>query len=155
MQFPIVIELRRSRLLLCALFVLHALAALGVCLAEWSESLFWVAPGALLFLLLNGVHTGTNYLRQQPQALWLYADGTLGLVFVDAPQPLVAALRPGVLALPWICVFSWRFLEETPAAGASPVARRGALTLLPDSVDANALRRLRLWLKLTGTGSRT
>ncbi|MDR0735302.1 MAG: hypothetical protein LBF51_00475, partial [Zoogloeaceae bacterium] len=114
------------------------------CLAEWPESLFWVAPGALLFLLLNAIHTGTNCLRQQPQTLWLYADGTLGLVFAGAPQPLLAALRPGILALPWICVFSWRLLEDALPNGAS---RRGALTLLPDSADANALRRLRVWLR--------
>jgi hypothetical protein len=146
-RFPVVIELRRSRLLLCVLVAVHVLAALGVCLAGWSGALFWVAPGALVFLLLSAIYAG-NDLRRYPQTLWLYADGTLGLVFAGMPQPLSAALRPGVLALPWICVFSWRLLEDAPANG---MPRRGALTLLPDSADANALRRLRLWLRLKET----
>jgi hypothetical protein len=142
--FPVVIELRRSRLLLCALLAAYGLAALGVCLAEWPDSLFWLTPGALLFLLLSAIRTGRNSLRRKPQTLQLHADGTLGLVFAGMPQPLLAVLRPGVLALPWICVFSWRLLEAPPADAGTP--RRGALTLLVDSADANALRRLRLWL---------
>ncbi|MDR0672578.1 MAG: hypothetical protein LBF93_02700 [Zoogloeaceae bacterium] len=144
MRFPVAIELRRSRLLLCALCAIHALAAQGVCLAEWPESLSWVAPCALLFLALNAIRAGANYLRQPPRTLRLYADGTLGLVFAEKPQPLVAVLRPGVLALPWICVFSWRIPEDASTDGA---IRRGTLALLPDSADADALRRLRLWLR--------
>jgi hypothetical protein len=144
--FPVVIKLRRSRLLLCGLLAVYGLAVAGVCLAEWPASLFWLAPGALVFLLLSAIHTGRNSLRQQPQTLQLHADGTLGLVFAGTPQPLLAAVRPGVLALPWICVFSWRLLEEPPVNGGAP--RYGALTLLRDSADANALRRLRLWLQL-------
>jgi hypothetical protein len=154
-RFPVVIKLRRSRLLLCALLALHTLAALGICLAEWSESLFWVVPGALLFLLLSGTRAIVNCLRQEARALWLYADGHLALVFADNPQPLPAALRPGILALPWLCVFSWRLLEEAMGDTAPQHARRGALTLLPDSADADALRRLRLWLKLQESGKRT
>jgi hypothetical protein len=143
-RFPIIIELRRSRLLLGALFILHALAALGVCLAEWPASRFWVAPGALLFLLLSGISVGANHSRRQARTLWLHADGTVGLVFAEKQRPFPATLRPGILVLPWICVFSWRLPDDVPAEGAP---RSGTFTLLSDSADANALRRLRLWLK--------
>ncbi|MDR2364823.1 MAG: hypothetical protein LBD68_03085 [Zoogloeaceae bacterium] len=144
MRFPIVIELRPSRLLLRALFILHALAALGVCLAGWSATLFWVAPGALLFLLLSGIHAVARHWRLQTRTLWLYADGTIGLARAERPQPLLASPRPGILALPWICVFSWRLMDDVLA---DDTPRSGTLTLLPDSADADALRRLRLWLK--------
>ncbi|MDD3483322.1 protein YgfX [Azovibrio restrictus] len=128
MQFPVFVELHRSRLLLSSLALSHFLAALGIFLSDWP-------PGPRLFLILSVLGLFLLALRRWRQGgvrLCLQADGGLT---VDG---LAATRLPGGLIQPWLCVFFWRAGE----------GRRQTLVLLPDSSDRESLRRLRVWLLL-------
>ncbi len=128
MQFPVFVELHRSRLLLSFLVLSHFLAGLGVFLSDWP-------PGSRLFLILAVLGLFLLALRRWRQGavrLCLQADGGLT---VDG---LAATRLPGGLILPWLCVFFWQAEE----------GRRQTLVLLPDSSDRESLRRLRVWLLL-------
>lgn len=130
MQFPVFVELHRSRLLLSFLVLSHFLAGLGVFLSDWP-------PGSRLFLILAVLGLFLLALRRWRQGavrLCLQADGGLT---VDG---LAATRLPGGLILPWLCVFFWQAGEGE--------GRRQTLVLLPDSSDRESLRRLRVWLLL-------
>ncbi|GHU43423.1 hypothetical protein AGMMS50289_09800 [Betaproteobacteria bacterium] len=147
MQFPVIIELARSRLFLRFLTCTHALAALGICLAALP---LWAKFTAALFLMASFIYAVRHYTERQPQSLWLYPQGDLGLVLPgSAPPPLPARLESAALVLPWLCVFAWRYDTNVPFAVTADTPKRGVLVLLPDSADAQNLRRLRLWLRWT------
>jgi hypothetical protein len=146
-QFPVIIELRRSRLFLLFLTCTHALAALGLCLAALP---LWAKFAAALFLIFSLLYAVRHYTQRQPQALWLYPQGDLGIVLQEStPPPLPARLESAALVLPWLCVFAWHYDNNIPFPVTSNTPRRGVIVLLPDSADFHNLRRLRLWLRWT------
>lgn len=150
MQFPVIIDLRRSRLFLLFLTCSHALAAIGISLAALA---LWAKAAAALFLIASWSYAVRQYKQRQPQTLWLYPQGDLGLVLSgSAPPPLPARLENAALVLPWLCVFSWRYDSEVAFPVTQGTPKRGVLVLLPDSADAQNLRRLRLWLRWTERG---
>jgi hypothetical protein len=146
-QFPVIIERRRSRLFLWFLIGSHALAALGLWLAILP---LWVKLAAALFLASSLFHAVYHSSDRRVQSLWLYPRGNLGLVLTGlAPPPLPARLEGSTLVLPWLCVFSWRYDTNVPFSFMPDTPRRGIVVLLPDSADPQSLRRLRLWLRWT------
>ncbi|MDR3054843.1 MAG: hypothetical protein LBU53_05500 [Zoogloeaceae bacterium] len=147
MQFPVIIELARSRLFLFFLTCSHALAALGL----WFALLpWWAKVTAFLFLAMSLSCAIRHYTNRQPQALWLYPRGDLGVVLTGCPPPpLPARLETAALVLPWLCVFAWRYDTNVPFPLAPNTPRRGVIILLPDSAASHNQRRLRLWLRWT------
>lgn len=133
MQFPVFIKLHRSLFLLLFLFGIHGLAALGVLLLAWSWE-FRLA--CLLFLVVSGL-LAWRQVRGMPDSLHLHQDGSLALERGGKVFP--AALLPGWLALPGLCVLRCRDAAQ---------GRTETLVLLPDASDKESLRRLRIWLRL-------
>jgi hypothetical protein len=146
-QFPVIIELRRSRLFLLFLACSHALAAVGMLFASMP---LWAQFTAFLFLILSLLYAVRHYTNRQPLAVWLYPRGDLGLVLSGCKlPPLPARLETAALVLPWLCIFSWRYDTNVLFALPQTAPRRGVIVLLPDSAVPNSLRRLRLWLRWT------
>lgn len=117
-----------SRRLRQVLAVLHGLALAGLLLAAlpaWGRA---VGAAAIVF----------SYWRvRRPQAaltLRCQADGSLTIGQGDAWQAV--ALQPGSLVWPWCCVLRLRGDDF-----------RRVLTVLPDSLDGETFRRLRVWLR--------
>jgi|GEM_PF-2238052 len=147
LAFPVLLELKSSRRLSLFLLAIHGVAVAACLFTPWP---LW---GQALFLLLlagNFFHA-RHCLARQPRQLILTENGSLYLDFStgeqkpfasgNAPEDLcLARPRPGALALPWLCAFSWRGEE---ASGS------GSLVLLSDSFSsdgADSLRRLNIWL---------
>jgi hypothetical protein len=132
---PLRIDLRPSLYLRLALIALGALllAAIVQTALPWSSRCALAVAVSLYLYLLLRCHTGlwappacTGLLWDG--AVWFWLDG-------GGQQPVVlqqAALWPGLIAL------------EFRRAGSR---RRCALLLLPDSADADAQRRLRIYLR--------
>jgi hypothetical protein len=138
-RFPCLLELRPSRLLFLFCLLVHALALAGILFSPWAGG--WKI--LLAALLATSLFHTFRQLSRYPARLVLAADGLLSLGFSREPEtPRPACLLPPVLALPWLCVFSWR---EEMTGNTRPA--RGTLVLLPDSVDAAGLRRLNVWLR--------
>ena len=131
MQFPIVIELRRSRLLVFLLVLLHGLAA-GCALAlPWS----WPLRGVLL--LAVGVSLG-YVLRPSPILdLRLCAPDRLDCLLADGNRQALE-LHPDSTVFSQLIVLRLRVGEAKRVSG---------LVLLPDQMSAEQFRLLRLWLR--------
>jgi hypothetical protein len=144
LAFPVLLELTHSRRLRVFLLAAHGVALAGCLFTPWP---LW-GRILFLFLLAGNFLYALRSLGQRPRRLMLAADGSLRLdfsrdgAFGNAAEPLCPARpSPGALALPWLCVFSWRG-EETPDSG--------TLVLLSDSFRTNGrdnLRRLNIWLR--------
>jgi hypothetical protein len=131
-QFPLGIELRRSRGLTWLLILLHLLAGGCLWLPPW--------PAAARWLLLAMVAlSGWRALR---------ASQVVGLRLGDRGELVLLSVAgdcPAVTVLPDTAVFSRLIvlrLREDDDRG-----RRRSLTLLPDSMPPGQFRLLRLWLR--------
>lgn len=132
MQFPIFIELHRSRLLSFLIVVTHLLAASGIFLMPWP---WWLRACLLAFLGVAGL-LAWRRLGDRAQILVLHQDGGMAVRQDGVLKPV--ELLPGMTVLPALCVFSYQ-LEEGQG--------RVTQVLLPDAADAESMRRLRLWLR--------
>jgi hypothetical protein len=130
------------------LLLIHIAAAAGGLASGWTVG---AQAGFLLLVLANGAWAWRS-LARQPTRILLEADGQLALALppdemrpsTAATAPLCLAHRlPGALALPWLCVFSWRETDAAPRR--KPL--QGTLVLLPDSVSEATLRPLVIWLR--------
>lgn len=129
------IRIGRSRTLLAALLVAHGGAAAALLLVSGPG---WAGAGLAMVLLTSGAvslirHFGMS--RRRVRELVLRADGGFDVLTEAGGEP--AVLRYVSLAEPWLTVFGVR--------GAS--GRRHDILLLPDNVDAEPFRRLRVRLR--------
>ena len=132
MQFPILIGLRRSYLLLWLLLLPHLLAVLVLCLPAWPR--VWVGAGLgliLISLLWNWQHWPPSCTE-----LRLHADGRMESRLSESQNFAEALLQPGAKVHPWLTVL------RVKVSG-----RKILLVVAPDSATAEARRRLRLWLR--------
>ncbi|WP_089727202.1 protein YgfX [Candidatus Thiosymbion oneisti] len=138
---PLRIRPRPSRILAVFLLVTHG-AALSVVVAlplDW----YWRSGLAILVLtsLINTI--GTQVLFLVPwagrEAIW-EPDGTWTLTLVSGKQ-VEARLLPSTFVTPGLLVLNLRCGRW----------RSCAMVLLPDTLDPDLLRRLRVRLRLWGT----
>lgn len=131
MQFPIHIELRRSRLLSFLLLFFHALAV-GCLLA-----LPWPVAAHLPLL---GLLVVSAVLALRPSGivgLRLAENGGIDCIFAGAGR-VAAEVRPESTVFGGLIVLRLLVGEERRAKN---------LTLLPDSLTAGQFRVLRVWLR--------
>ena len=131
MQFPIHIELRRSRLLSILHLLFHALAAGCVLVLP----LHWTFHGLLLILL------GMSAWRTQrpPEILGLRLSERTGLdCLLPGGERIAAQLLPDSTVFGLLVVLRLRIGEA---------ARISNFALLPDSMSVEHFRLLRLWLR--------
>jgi len=146
MEFPILIEPRRSRFFFMALCAFHGLALLGVWTTPWG--VIWRL--GLSFLIAVGFWAAYRNWRMVPRRLLLQADGRLMVDESGDDRPNRAAtLCPGVFALPSLCVFSWQL--EVVKGEAFKTSSRRWLAVFGDSIEKESLRRLRVWLRTSGS----
>ena len=125
------LELKTSRLLAGALVLAHALAlaAAWISLAGWARYAAWAVVLASLWKVLAPLRSGTLSLElhEDGRASWRnrdggWVDGTLGNShFVSSPLA-VMELEPAGGGTKWVVV-------------------------MPDSLESEDLRRLRVWLR--------
>lgn len=136
LAFPVRLELRRSRVILVLLVLLHALAA--------SCALF-LLPGPLTARgVVSGFVVFSLWRAMRPSsivALHLGERGELGLSFVDGSRRS-AVVRPETTVFAQFVVLR---LSEDDAGRAT--GRVHNLTLAADSMPAGQFRLLRLWLR--------
>jgi hypothetical protein len=135
------IRIGRSRALLAALLVAHGGAAAALLLVSGP---WWAGAGLAMVLLSSAAaslirHFGKG--RRRVRELLLRADGGFEVLTEAGGEP--AVLRYVSLAEPWLTVFGVR--------GAS--GRRHDILLLPDNVDTEPFRRLRVRLRQPATGT--
>ena len=131
MQFPIHIELHRSRLLVFSLLFFHALAVVCVLVLPWS----WLLRSLLLCVV--GVSAWHTLQKQKILGLRLSAQGGLDCLFA-AGERIAASVLPDSTVFNQLIVLRLRIGD----------ARRVvSLALLPDSMSAEQFRVLRLWLR--------
>jgi len=142
MEFPILIEPRRSCFFLVALCACHSLALLGV----------WTTPWEIVWRLGLSVPVMASFWlafchwRKVPRRLLLHLDGRL-TVAENGDGRHAATLCPGALALPALCVFSWQ-PDALEGEISETLPRRQLAVFFPDSIEQESLRRLRVWLRM-------
>lgn len=134
MQFPIHIELRRSRLLVFFLLLFHALATACVI------ALAWPWPLRSLLLVLIAVSAWHNLRPQKIIGLRLAGDGGLDCLFAGGE-------RTATLVLPDSTVFNHLIVLRLRVGDLRCVV---SLVLLPGSISVEQFRVLRLWLRWCG-----
>ncbi len=133
MRLPVTLKLKSSPMLATALVLAHGLAIAGVLAAELPIIVALLLAGLALSSLWL---TLKRHVLQLPIfALILKADGSLELQYPDGASR-VADILSGTSVFPWAIVLLLR------VDGCSK-----ALTLLPDALDGEGHRRLRLWLQ--------
>jgi toxin CptA len=130
-QFPIQIELRRSRLLWCLTFLLHVVAA-GCLLA-----LPWPPEPRYLLLVLLALSAWQALRPSTIVGLRLGERGDLLLLFAGG-DALSVAVQPDTVVFRQLLVLRVREDDRR---------RPRSLALLPDSLSAEQFRQLRLWLR--------
>lgn len=132
----VILELRPSRLLVVALGIVHAAAGVAVFLADvpaWVKLGLIAAVGASLARagLRHGWSRGRDFIAriELVDGRWRLETGAGAVGRADLS---------GGYAHPGIVILNFR-LED---------GRRRSLALLPDSADAESLRRLRVWLRI-------
>lgn len=133
MQFPINIELRRSRLLALLLVSAHTLAFFSILVLAWPWAPGWKAPLflAIAFSLFRSLAADrVTHLRLLDKGAlhWAEKDG----------EWRSAEVLPGTTVFAGLVV-----LRFSPAGGGSVIS----LTLLPDSMEAESFRALRVCLR--------
>ena len=130
MFLPLELTLRPSRLYPAVLLPACALAATGVVLANLPA---WAKFAAGLVLLVGGIHAWRKRLPKL-RSLRISQSGQLSVLLDDWQA---ANIKGQVVVLPWL--ISLTLILENGAAE--------KLLLWPDSAEADALRKLRVWLK--------
>jgi hypothetical protein len=130
-RFPVFIGLRRSKLLIGALSLMHCAAA-GAALA-----VSWPLPARIALLAALAVSFPYSLRRPRIASLRLYGDGALECLTLDGA---VLALAP----FPDTTVFPWLVVLRLKAEGEKGVI---PLPLFPDSMSREEFRILRLWLR--------
>lgn len=142
MEFPILIEPRRSRFFLVALCAFHSLAFLGIWTTPWE--IVWRL--GLSVPVIASFRVAFRCWRTLPRRLLLQPDGRLMVDENGDGRPDRAALLcPDAWALPALCVFSWQ--PDTAEDDIPENPPRRLLVFFPDSIEAESLRRLRVWLR--------
>lgn len=133
MQLPLNLSLRPSRFLALLFLAMHGaalaaalLAALPLWLGLVAAVLLAVSAGLGLLRLSGPRSIGALLLRADGRLEWTRRNGERGEAAVSAQSTVTAALV--VLLL-------------------QSASRSEALLILPDSLDSEALRSLRLWLR--------
>jgi toxin CptA len=124
-----------SRRLRWLVATMHLLAAAAALLAD----LEWPYRAAVIVAVAAGFFVS----MRQPQALYLRcrADGSLNVRHGEDWLP--AELLPDTLVLSWLAVLRYRPDGE---------ARPKACVILPDSLERDDFRQLRVWLRWRGRG---
>jgi toxin CptA len=130
-QFPIDIELRRSRLLFVLTVSLHALAAGSLLLLPWPP---WPRYLLLATLVLSAWWT---WQPSKVVGLQLAASGDLTCLLAGGGR-LSPLVQPDSVVFKQLVVLRVRDRET---------GRIDSLALLPDSMSAAQFRLLRLWLR--------
>jgi hypothetical protein len=128
-QFPITIELRRSRLLVVLLVLAHGLAAGCLVVLPWA----WLLCG--LLLLAVGVSLACALRRSPILGLRLCAPDRLDCLLADGNR-LALEVQPDSTVFSRLIVLRLRLGEAK---------RVSSLVLLPDQMSAEQFRLLRLW----------
>ncbi|EXI90873.1 MAG: hypothetical protein AW12_01405 [Candidatus Accumulibacter sp. BA-94] len=131
MQFPIHIDLRRSRLLSALTVLFHLLAAGCMLILPW--------PAALRYLLLPFVAVSAWYALRPSRflGLRLRKGGELDGLLADGDS-IPVLVHPGTVVFTQLIVLRVRDHDS---------GRGDSLALLPDSMSAEHFRLLRLWLR--------
>ncbi len=134
MQFPITIGLRRSRFLRIAVVATHAAAGVMLAIPESLRHLL----GPTLLVLAVSAALAWRATALPVQCLRIFADGHIDAEF--APES-GGTWRTGAIGVPsrihpWFTRVTLELQE-----------RKINLVLLPDSLDAEDFRRLRVWLR--------
>ncbi len=128
---PRVLRLRVSRLGRAALLTVALLVLVAIALADLPPAGVLGSFGLTLALALQAWRT------HQPLELRLLDDGTLELRdAAQAWQP--AVVLPRTTVTPWLCVLAYRRAGERSGR---------SIALLPDHLEAEDYRRLRVWLR--------
>lgn len=130
MFIPIELAMRPSRIYAGILLLAHGLALTGLWLAELPLTVRLIATGLLMmgaYVLWRTEHVG-------PRGLRVTQSGQIE-IFMNDWQPAVIKGQP--VALPWLVS-----LTAQPENG-----KACRLMIWPDTVDADSLRKLRVWLK--------
>lgn len=131
MQFPVHIELHRSRILVFSLFLFHALALTCTIVLPWS----WLWRSLLLAPI--GVSAWYALHPHKIVGLRLAEQGSLDCLLADGERTAAEVLSDSA-------VFN-RLIVLRLRLGDAP--RVVNLALLPGSVSAEQFRVLRLWLR--------
>ena len=131
MQFPVSIELRRSRFLSLLLVLVHVLAAGCVAVLPWT----W--PLRVLLLVLVGASLWHALRSHVIVGLCIYGRDRLDCLLADDTRA-VLAIQPDSTVFHQLIVLRLRVGEQK---------RISHLTLLPDQMSAEQFRVLRLWLR--------
>jgi hypothetical protein len=130
-QFPVHIELHRSRLLSLSLIVFHAIAATCVMVLPWH----W----ALQFLLGTLLGASLWYALRPPEIVALRLSERAGLdCILSGGDRISVQIFPDSTAFSQLLVLRLRFGDTR---------RVKNLVLLPDSISSEQFRVLRLWLR--------
>jgi hypothetical protein len=140
-RFPVFIELRRSRLFVGALCIMHGAAVGAFLIVPWP----WMVRIGCLLALAGSL----AYSLRPPRvaSLRLYRDGVVECVLPDGVC-LLANPLPDTTVFPWLVV-----LRLGVEGGKGVIS----LPLLPDHLSREEFRVLRLWLRWhpgTGDGKR-
>lgn len=129
------VHLRPSRALATAIVVAHAAALGAAVLALPAVGAAVAAAG----VALSAVAQLRLTLQWTPLAVAGFEFGTDGKVAIAGPAGdwCAATLRTVAVPAAWVAVATLRDLA----------GRRRALVVLPDAIDAEAFRRLRVWLR--------
>lgn len=130
MFIPIELAMRPSRIYAGTLLLAHGLALTGIWLAELPQTVRLIATG----LLMLGALVLWRMEGAGPRGLRVTQSGQVE-IYMNDWQSAVVKGQPVVL--PWLVS-----LTAQPENGK---ARR--LMIWPDTVDADSLRKLRVWLK--------
>jgi len=136
-QFPIHIELRRSRLLSFFLLLFHVLAGGCVVLLPWA----W---GLRFFLLaLIGISAWRALRSSEIVGLRLAEGGEFAYLLANGDR-VASVILPDSTVFNWLVVLRLREGDES---------KSNSLTLLPDSMSGGQFRVLRSWLRWRATYS--
>lgn len=137
MQFPVVIGLHRSFLQRAIVFFLLLVA---ISVALFGPFAIWVSV-VLLLLVLAGSSMLLQQLNHPVHSLMLSAEGKLSVRFSGKETEFFP-----VTILPSATVHSWLTVLRLEYEGHSL-----NLMITPDAIDAEAFRRLRVWLRWQAT----
>jgi hypothetical protein len=136
-EFPLLINLRPSRLFVTANLALHGMALFGIWATPWD----WPLQLVLSLCALGSCGMSDRRTRLVPARLLLHRDGRIAVFPSTTAETLPQNARAAspLVALPGFCVLRLAWEDETPR----PIK---TLVFFPDSADAKSLRRLRIWL---------